>query len=121
METIRRTRLCGGLCQAWHANMKASGTTQFERSRWMRWIALSCIALALFMTGLEATHAHSDAVAQNSSPCVICISVHANAPAVTFHPLPTLAALETLSVPYQAEGKGIVKEISLFTRPPPAA
>lgn len=85
-------------------------------------IALSCIALALFMTGLEATHAHSDAaVSHNSSPCVICISVHANAPAVTFHPLPTLAALETLAVPFQAEGKGIVKEISLFTRPPPAA
>lgn len=88
----------------------------------MRFVALSCILLALVMTGLEAAHSHSDAaVSRNSSPCAICISTHSNAPAVTFDPLPVLSALETVAIPLRADGKGIVKEISLFIRPPPAA
>lgn len=87
----------------------------------LRWAALGCVFLVLMMSGVEATHAHSDFVAPRaSSPCAICISVHANAPAVTVYALPTLAALETLAIPFGAEGKGIDREISLVIRPPPA-
>ena len=87
----------------------------------MRGAALACILLVLLMTGVEATHAHSDVVAaKSSSPCAICISVHANAPAVTVYVLPTLSTLETVAVPFGAEGKGIDREISLVIRPPPA-
>jgi hypothetical protein len=97
-------------------------TDQFGKSGARRWAARACIFLVLLMVGVEATHAHRDAASpRTSSPCAICISVHANAPAVAFHPLPTLSALETLAIAFQAQGKGIVKEISLFIRPPPAS
>lgn len=85
-------------------------------------MAQACVLLLLLMVGVEAIHAHRDAPrARASSPCAICITVHANAPAVTFHPLPTLSTFETVALVLQKQGKGIVKEISLFIRPPPAS
>ena len=96
--------------------------SQLETALWQRWIALGCLLLVLVFAGLEATHVHSDAqLAGNASPCAVCISVHANAPAVSFHPLPTLLAVEIVAVPFRTEGKGIAEEIALFIRPPPAA
>ena len=98
------------------------GTTQVESRKLMRFIALLCIVLALFVAGLEATHSHSDAaVAQNSSPCVICLSVHANAPTVTVYLLLVFHSVEAFTVPYETEGKSAISELSLFIRPPPAA
>jgi hypothetical protein len=86
-----------------------------------RWASLGCLVLALLMATLEATHAHSGpGSARATSHCAICISVHANAPAIAFHPLPTLCALEAATTPLEPEGRGIIKEISLFVRPPPA-
>lgn len=100
-------------------NVRVISTSQFGKSV-LRWAALGCIFLVLLMTGVEAIHAHSDvASGRGSSPCAICFSVHANAPAITCHVLPTLSAVEALSVAFRPEGKGIVKEISLFIRPPP--
>jgi hypothetical protein len=97
------------------------GHGQLENLRWRRWIALGCIVLVALFAGLEATHAHSDAQpARSSSPCAVCISVHANAPAVTSHPLPVLFATEAVAIPFRAEGHGIAAEIALFIRPPPA-
>jgi hypothetical protein len=97
-------------------------TSQFEVRKLMRVVALLCIALALFMGGLEATHSHSDgAVASNSSPCAICFSVHANAPTVTVYLLQVFHAVEALTVPYESQGKSAVSELSLFIRPPPIA
>jgi hypothetical protein len=97
-------------------------TGQFGKSGLRRWAARICILLVLLMVGVEATHAHPDAASpRTSSPCAICISVHANAPAVAFHPLPTLSALETVAIAFQENGKGILREISLFIRPPPAS
>ena len=91
----------------------------------MRVVALLCIALALFMGVLEATHSHSDgAVARNSSPsspCAICLSVHANAPTVTVYLLQVFHAVEALTVPYESQGKSAVSTLSLFIRPPPIA
>lgn len=99
-----------------------AGTSQFESRKLMRLIALVCIVLALFVAGLEATHSHSDgAVARNSSPCAICLSVHANAPTVTVYLLLVFHSVEAFTVPYETQGKSAISELSLFIRPPPAA
>ena len=99
-----------------------AGTSQFESRKLMRLIAMVCIVLALFVAGLEATHSHSEAaVARNSSPCVICLSVHANAPTVTVYLLLVFHSVEALTVPYETQGKSAISELSLFIRPPPAA
>jgi hypothetical protein len=97
-------------------------TSQFEHRKLMRLIAMVCIVLALFVAGLEATHSHSDgAVARNSSPCAICLSVHANAPTVTVYLLLVFHSVEAFTVPYETQGKSAISELSLFIRPPPAA
>jgi hypothetical protein len=99
-----------------------AGTSQFESRKLMRLIAMVCIVLALFVAGLEATHSHSDAaVARNSSPCVICLSVHANAPTVTVYLLLVFHSVEAFTVPYETQGKSAISELSLFIRPPPVA
>jgi len=99
-----------------------AGTIQFESRKLMRLIAMVCIVLALFVAGLEATHSHSEAaVARNSSPCVICLSVHANAPTVTVYLLLVFHSVEAFTVPYETQGKSAISELSLFIRPPPAA
>ncbi len=95
---------------------------QFETGQLKRSIALSGILMALVMAGVEATHAHSDAaVSSNSRPCAICISVHSNAPAVTFHSLPVLHAVDMVAIPYRTQGKNTAPELSLYIRPPPSA
>jgi len=103
--------------------MRKPHTIQFDRGSLARLVALSCIALALFMAGLEAMHAHSDtaAVSRNSSPCVVCLSVHANAPTVGVQLLPQFHAVEDIAIPYQSEGKSAISELRLFIRPPPVA
>jgi hypothetical protein len=102
--------------------MKTIRRSQPQFGRLMRVVALSCIALALFMSGLEAMHAHTDAVAStNSSPCVICLSIHVNAPTVSVQVLPQFHALEAIAIPYQPEGKSAVSVLTLFIRPPPTA
>lgn len=99
-----------------------AGTSHFETRKLMRLIAMVCIVLALFVAGLEATHSHSDAdLARNSSPCVICLSVHANAPTVTVYLLLVFHSVEAFTVPYETQGKSAISELSLFIRPPPAA
>ena len=99
-----------------------AGTSQFETRKLMRLIAMVCIVLALFVAGLEAAHSHSDAaVARNSSPCVICLSVHANAPTVTVYLLLVFHSVEAFTVPYETQGKSAISELSLFIRPPPTA
>ena len=99
-----------------------AATRQFENRKLMRLIAMVCIVLALFMAGLESTHSHSDAaVARNSSPCVICLSVHTNAPTVTVYLLLVFHSVEAFTIPYETQGKSAISELSLFIRPPPAA
>lgn len=96
-------------------------TAQFESGRLARLVALSCVILALFMAGLEAMHAHSDAAARNSSPCVVCLSVQANAPTVNVQLPPQFHTLEAIAVPYQPQGKSAISKLRLFIRPPPFA
>jgi hypothetical protein len=97
-------------------------TGQFETSQLKRFIALTCILMALVMAGLEATHAHSDAAgSRNSRPCAICISVHSNAPTVMFHSLPVLHAVDVVAIPALTVGKSTAPELALFIRPPPSA
>lgn len=98
-----------------------TGKGQLENPRWQRWMALGCMLLILLLAGLEATHAHSDfQPARGSSQCAVCVSVHANAPAVTPQPLPVLFAVEAVAVPFRAEGHSIAAEIAIFIRPPPS-
>jgi len=95
---------------------------QLDTGRLMRWMALSAVFLVLLMSGLEATHAHSDAaISRNSAPCAICITAHSNAPAVTVHFLPELGTVETVADAYAPEGKSAAPELQLFIRPPPSA
>ncbi|MBZ5508256.1 MAG: hypothetical protein LAO78_22585 [Acidobacteriia bacterium] len=102
-------------------NMRAAGKGQLESSKLVRFIALSCILLALVMTGVEATHAHSEAaISRNSSPCAICLSAHAKAPTFTVQLLPLIYAVETVAVTYESQGKSAALDLSLFIRPPPS-
>jgi hypothetical protein len=94
------------------------GKSQFEVGRAQRFLAVACVCLALLFAGLESTHAHADA--KTSSPCVICVSTHANALSVTFHLLPVLRPVQPVPPARPAEGRGIAKELRLFIRPPPA-
>ena len=83
---------------------------------------MSCVALLLFIACAEAVHNHSNAaVAPNSAPCVICITVHAKAPTITVHLLPVMHAVESVAVLPVTEGKSAVSELSLFIRPPPTS
>jgi len=87
---------------------------------WRRWIALLSLCLVLIFVGLETTHAHpSGDLARGSSPCAICIAVHANAPALTTHSLPVLFTVERMTVLFRAEHKGATQDLTLFIRPPP--
>jgi hypothetical protein len=84
-------------------------------------VALACMFLILMFAGLEATHAHSDAqLSRSAAGCAICVSVHANAPAVSFNLLPTLLTLEMLAPAFQSHGKDFLRELSLLIRPPPS-
>jgi hypothetical protein len=101
---------------------KVFSQSQLESGKFQRRVALTGILLALLLTGLEATHAHSDAaVSRISAPCAICLSVQANAPAATFHFLPALYPVATVAVAYPMEAKGTGAELRLFIRPPPSA
>lgn len=100
--------------------MRLKTKNRCEPGLLFRWAAFACVFLVLFLAAVEATHAHSEVASVRSSPCAICLSVHANAPAITFHLLPTLSALEALVQPSLLQGHGIQTEISLFTRPPPS-
>lgn len=92
---------------------------QYETGSLRRWVALVCIALIVLLAAVEATHAHSDVATVRSSPCAICLTVHGNAPALTYHVLPTLSALETLTAPSLPQRRAILQTTSLFIRPPP--
>lgn len=92
----------------------------FAGSLWQRSMALGCLFLVLAFAGLEATHAHSDAqMARSSSPCAVCISVHANSPLVMTHDLPVLFSVEAVTLPFRATGHAVAAELTLFIRPPP--
>jgi hypothetical protein len=93
---------------------------QFETGRLRAFVAISCLLLVLVFAGLEAMHAHPDGnLSGQSGHCALCITVHANAPALTFHPLPALRTVAMVALPALDQGQGIGKEISLFIRPPP--
>ncbi|HEY2499621.1 MAG TPA: hypothetical protein VGK24_21370 [Candidatus Angelobacter sp.] len=102
--------------------MKLPVNRQLDTSKLMRTVALICVLLALLMTGVEATHAHSEAsISGNSAPCAICLSAHAKAPTVTIQFLPQISTVETVAVTYESQGKSAAPELTLFIRPPPAA
>lgn len=88
-----------------------------------RWISVCCLSLVLVMASLEAVHSHpsSEASRGSGSSCLICISVHSNAPALTAHVLPVLFEASDVVVACEIEAQGISSLIEFFTRPPPSA
>jgi hypothetical protein len=76
--------------------------------------------LVVVFSGLETTHAHSDLPRASDTPCLICLALHVNAPAVTVHPLPVLFAVAIIAIPYEIQGNGLAGRLELFTRPPPS-
>lgn len=101
--------------------MKIVRNGQHETSKMMRAIAIICVLLAVFMTGVEAAHAHSDAsFTAHSAPCAICLSAHATTPSVVVYALPAFHSVEAVALPYEPEGKSAVSELRLFIRPPPS-
>jgi hypothetical protein len=71
-------------------------------------------------TGLEATHFHSDAQPPASS-CAICVSAHANAPAIIVYSLPTLRPVARIVVQLETERQTTALKRTFFIRPPPSA
>ena len=105
----------------WRLEQSVNFKNQPETSRWQRLIALSCISLVLLFAGIAATHFHSDnQIPCSSRSCTICISLHSNAPALTSHSLHVLFAIDSVAVPFVAEGEGFPVERAFFIRPPPA-
>jgi hypothetical protein len=101
--------------------MQAADKRQFRADTILRIVALGCLALLLFVAGAEAVHNHANAAgARNSAPCVICVTAHAKAPAITVHLLPELQAVESIAVLPETEGKSAISELQLFIRPPPS-
>jgi hypothetical protein len=62
--------------------------SQFGSSSLQRWINVSCLALVLVFTAVEAVHAHPsrDISRHSGNSCLICISAHSNAPALAALP-----------------------------------
>lgn len=96
---------------------------KIEKSSLRIWLALSCVLLVLVFFALEATHVHSAVASAGGSrtPCVVCISAHANAPVLAFDSLLALLTVAIVAVSYYAGGKGITRVSKIFIRPPPAA
>ncbi|HEY6936278.1 MAG TPA: hypothetical protein VI424_03950 [Terriglobales bacterium] len=93
---------------------------QFEPGGLKSLIVLCSLLLVLVFAGIEATHAHADGkISGQSGSCAVCVTVHASAPAVTFHPLPALRAVAMVAIPALEQGKSHGAELSLFIRPPP--
>jgi hypothetical protein len=102
--------------------MKIVCNGQHETSKMMRTVAIACVLLAVFMTGVEAIQSHSDAAfTAHSAPCAICLSAHAKAPTITVRGLPLIFTVETLALTYDSKDKSSSQELTLFIRPPPAA
>jgi hypothetical protein len=94
---------------------------QFVFSPVQRQIAVCCLFLVLIFAAVEAVHVHpgGDVSRHSGNACLICISAHSKAPALTARPLPVLVAVASITIPYETESKGIASRLELFTRPPP--
>lgn len=96
---------------------------QFAATTFQRWITVVCLLLVVLLTSAEAIHIHPDsAISRDGSRCLLCLSLHANAPvASSAQPLPVQFAVTMLSVTQEFQSKGIASRLELFTRPPPSA
>lgn len=94
---------------------------KFGETKLRRCIALFCLLLVVVLTSTEAVHIHPDsAISRDGARCLLCLSLHANAPVVTAQPLPVQFAVAMMAVTYEVRAQGIASRLELFTRPPPA-
>lgn len=86
-----------------------------------RWITALCLGLVLMLTAVEAVHTHPSGAFSGSSgsPCLVCMSVHATAPALIAHFSPALLEVGIVAIAAEFEAQGITTLLELFTRPPP--
>jgi len=102
--------------------MNVSRNSQFSALNFQRCITVLCLLMLLVCTSAEALHTHRDrAMSRDGTPCLVCFSLHATAPAVKAHSLPVLFAVAMIAVPYEVQANGITSRLELFTRPPPIA
>ena|SRR5215469_11876349 len=93
---------------------------QFGATNFQRWMTVFCLLLVVVLTCAEAVHSHRDsAISRDGTHCLLCFSLHANAPVASSHPLPVQFAVTILAVTYEVQAKGIASRLELFTRPPP--
>jgi hypothetical protein len=102
-------------------NVHLNTRNRRQTSHLMRWTTVACLFLVFVLAGLEVTHAHSEIASVRSSPCAICLSVHANAPAATYHFFSTLLTVEAIPAAVETTAKDSSRKLSLFIRPPPSA
>lgn len=80
-----------------------------------------CLLLVVLLTSAEAVHVHPDgAMSRDGSRCLLCFSLHAQAPVASADPVPVQFTVAILAVAYDAQVKGIASLLELFSRPPPA-
>jgi len=84
-------------------------------------VAVVCVLIALLFAGLETTHVHSAARSGNAGPCLVCVSAHSNAPAVTVTAVPVSLTVEILAIPCATEAHSVTNLLDIFIRPPPSA
>ena len=94
---------------------------QFEANFLRRAMAWICLLLVLVFSGLEAGHAHFDFSRNSGTPCVICVSVHAQSPSVVVDALPVLVTAIIIAVPNEIQGNSLAGSLRLFIRPPPSS
>jgi len=95
---------------------------QFGKSIFQRWMTVLCLLLVVLLTSAEAVHFHPDsAISRHGSPCLLCFSLHANAPVASAQPLPVQFSVTVFAIAYEVQAKGIASRLELFTRPPPSA
>jgi hypothetical protein len=57
----------------------------------------------MVFSGLEITHAHSGLQRSSDTPCVICVSAHAKAPAVVVDALPVILTVAIVALAYEVQ------------------
>jgi len=101
---------------------KVTKNGQFAANTFQRWMTVVCLLLVVVLTSAEAIHIHPDAaISRDGSRCLLCFSLHANAPVASAQPLPVRLGVTMFSFTYEVQATGIASRLELFTRPPPSA
>ena len=95
---------------------------RLDAGRVQRWTSAACLFLVLVFAAFEAVHVHSGSgvVPESNTPCLICISAHANSPVIVVSFVAVLFAIEIVPFSYEVHGNSTASRLELFSRPPPS-